>query len=173
MCVLCVVNMCCHHCRHVLSSCIATIFVTKCYYHVLILCVLEMCFPMFCQLLAFVVTFWHVLSPCVVLILCHTKLSPCVVAIFLSRCCHYVMSQFIVTMCCHHVLLAYISQLHNHHRYSSHSPEEQVVGGVLSSCQLTVSRAGEVLITITTRYHQDPPRSGPSRGNTLLSSCKP
>merc|ERR1719233_1818368 len=103
MCVLCVVNMCCHHCRHVLSSCIATIFVTKCYYHVLILCVLEMCFPMFCQLLAFVVTFWHVLSPCVVLILCHTKLSPCVV----TMCCRHffvtLLSLCFVTICRNHV----------------------------------------------------------------------
>merc|ERR1712083_722507 len=95
--------------------------------------------------------------------ICHKVLSPCVH----TKSCRNVLS--LVTMCCHQVLLSCFDN--NHHRYSSHSPEEQVVGGVLSSCQLTVSRAGEVLITITTRYHQDSPRSGPSRGNTLLSPC--
>merc|ERR1719477_59173 len=133
----------------------------------------------------------HILSLCVVIICCHNlMLSPCIVTmcchlvtICVVTChylikldvmrCHKVLSPYIVPMSCHNELLAYISQVHNHHSFSSHCPEEQVVGRIFSSCQLAVGRAGEVLVPVTTRYHQDPPLGGPSLGNTLLSSCEP
>jgi len=140
----CVVTMCCHH---VLSPCVVTI----CRYHLLLNFVVIMC--------------CHLVTICVVT--CHYLIKLDVMR------CHKVLSPYIVPMSCHNELLAYISQVHNHHSFSSHCPEEQVVGGVFSSCQLAVGRAGEVLVPVTTRYHQDPPLGCPSLGYTLLSSCEP
>ena len=165
---LCVVIICCHNLM--LSPCI----VTMCCHHVLSPCVVTMCCHHLLSSYVVTICYYYLLSSYVVTILVTICVVTChyLIKLDVMR-CHKVLSPYIVPMSCHNELLAYISQVHNHHSFSSHCPEEQVVGRIFSSCQLAVGRAGEVLVAVTTRYHQDPPLGCPSLGNTLLSSCEP